>query len=140
MAVDAVLVDTGPIVAVIDSDDSYHAACKEQFGKLQTPLFTCWPVITEAAWLLRRFPRQVQALLESCQGNPYKILPLSSGDVPSINQILAKYEDQQFQLADAALMHLAQREGIGTVFTIDQADFSLFRAENGRPLTILPGD
>ena len=138
MAANAVLVDTGPIVAVIDSDDSYHGVCKQQFGKLQGTLYTCWPAITEAAWLLRAFPEQVRSLLDSCQGSPYTILPLTASDVPGINGILAKYQDQGFQLADAALMHLAEREGISTVFTIDQSDFSLYRNQKGQPLFLLP--
>jgi predicted nucleic acid-binding protein len=138
MAAKAVLVDTGPIVAVIDTDDSYHEVCKQQFGDLPETLFTCWPAITEAAWLLRAFPEQVRALLDSCQGSPYTILPLTANDVPGINGILAKYHDQGFQFADAALMHLAEREGISTVFTIDQSDFSVFRNHKGQPLQLLP--
>lgn len=138
MAANAVLVDAGPLVAVIDSDDSYHVVCLEQFKKLHCPLYTCWPAITEAAWLLRAFPNQVRALLASCQGNPYQILTLTSGDLPSINRILKKYQDQHYQLADAALMYLAGREKITRVFTIDQTDFSVYRNEAGQPLSLLP--
>lgn len=138
MAANAVLVDTGPLVAVIDSDDAYHEVCREQFSKLNSPLYTCWPVITEAAYLLRAFPAQVRGMLSSCRGNPYEILTLDSDDLAGINRILAKYEDQNFQLADAALMYLAQRESIGTVFTMDHADFSVFRSDHGNALTLLP--
>jgi len=56
MATNAVLVDTGPMVAILDTGDAHHQACKTEFGKLQSPLFTCWPVITEAVWLLDHFP------------------------------------------------------------------------------------
>jgi len=66
------------------------------------------------------------------------ILPLTVGDVPGINAILAKYEDQGFQLADASLMPLSQRENTQTVFTVDEADFSVFRDKTGNPLQLLP--
>jgi len=138
MATQAVLVDTGPLVAILDADDAYHEVCKTEFSKLQGPLFTCWPVITEAAWLLRAFPSRVRTLLEGCQGDPYVILSLTASDVPCINAILTKYEDQRFQLADASLMYLTQRENIQTVFTVDESDFAVFRGKTGDPLNLLP--
>jgi len=43
------------------------------------------------------------------------------------------------QVADGALVYLAEREGIDTVFTLDRRDFSVYRLRNGRGLRILPG-
>ncbi len=42
------------------------------------------------------------------------------------------------QIADAALMYLAEREGIDTLFTLDRRDFSIDRTTDGRALRIVP--
>jgi hypothetical protein len=42
------------------------------------------------------------------------------------------------QLADAALVYLADREGIDTVFTLDQRDFTIYRTASNRRLAIIP--
>lgn len=126
MPTERILVDTGPIVAALRSDDQHHAACSEQLRNLPAPLYTCWPVITEAAWLLRQHPSRLRDFLKTCDGNPFEIVPLRSDDLPTINQILAKYEDQNIQLADACLIHLAGELDTDRIFTIDLTDFHIY--------------
>jgi len=48
------------------------------------------------------------------------------------------YQDIQPQLADAALVYLADREGIDTIFTLDRRDFSVYRSTRKRPFRIVP--
>ena len=51
---------------------------------------------------------------------------------------MGRYASLGAQLADAALMLIAEREEIGTVFTLDRRDFSVYRTTDGRALTIVP--
>ncbi len=133
-----VLVDTGPLVAILSRADQQHAACVEALRHLPGPLFSCWPVITEAAWLLRAFPRAVQQLLRSIEAGFLELLPLASMEAKAIAAVMKKYEDIRPQLADAALVYLAERDGIDTVFTLDRRDFSVYRAARKRPFRIIP--
>lgn len=133
-----VLVDTGPIVAILSRRDQYHRACVEALRDMPGPLFTCWPVITEAAWLLRRSGDAIQQLLRSVDTGFLELLPLTTEDAEPIAAILEKYRDTKIQLADAALVHLAARDGLDTIFTLDQRDFSVLRLPRGRAFRILP--
>ena len=51
---------------------------------------------------------------------------------------MERYATLGAQLADAALMFLAEREGIETVFTLDRRDFGVYRTSDGRALTVVP--
>jgi predicted nucleic acid-binding protein len=95
-------------------------------------------VITEAAHLLRHTPGGTSRLLDLCNGKDIAILSLSASDIAGIGEVLNQYHDQNLDLADACLMHLANREFIRNIFTIDQRHFSIFRASDGRVLNIVP--
>jgi predicted nucleic acid-binding protein len=133
-----VLVDTGPIVAILVESDEHHEACVERLHHIRGPLLTCWPVITEAAWLLRAYPQAIRKLLSSFHGRPFEPVPLGETDLPGIAAILAKYAGLRIQLADASLVHLANREGIETMFTLDRRDFGVLRLAHGKKLRLIP--
>ncbi len=133
-----VLADTGPIVAILSRRDQHHRTCVEALRDLPGPLFTCWPVITEAAWLLRRDGNAVQKLLNSIDTGFLELLHLTVSDAKPIASILKKYSDIRIQLADAALVHLAARDGLNTIFTLDQRDFSVYRLPKGRTFHVIP--
>jgi uncharacterized protein len=42
--------------------------------------------------------------------------------------------------ADATLVYLAARDSVGTILTVDQRDFSVYRIAGGRRFRILPVD
>jgi len=133
-----VLVDTGPLVALLSSSDQFHHSCLEALSTLAPPLYTCWPVLTEAAWLLRSNAVAVESLLESAAAGLFKILSLTEEDASAIAVVLKRYRSLKPQLADAALVHLARRERIYTIFTLDRRDFQVYRPARARAFRILP--
>lgn len=136
----SVLIDAGPIIAIFSQRDQWHEACSAAIGNLSLPYFTCWPVIAEAAYRLQAYPEQVRKMLDTIPAGFLHILPLDEEDIEPVKAIHAKYEDCDLQFADACLMHLANREQIQTVFTTDETDFSIFRMQDGEPLTLVPLD
>jgi len=134
----SILVDTGPLVAVLAKRDQYHASCVEILKELQPPLLTCWPVITEAAYLLRQSPAALQNLFRMLERGFLILAPLDADAAPWFAQFFDQYQDQEPQLADAALVYLAGREKIDTVFTLDHRHFSVFRLPDNRRLKLLP--
>ena len=139
MASEALLIDTGPLIALYNRQDPQHQVCRDlmeliPYGKA----YTCWPVITEAAYMLRKRPPQRDDLLQSVIAGDLVLQSMRARDLKSVQNILKKYHDQQIDLADACLLHLADREEIGDVFTLDRRHFGIFRRVNGASLRLLP--
>ena len=102
-------------------------------------MLTCWPVLTEAFWMLRNRPAAIQNLLRSFgEDGLLRLATLDEGDLPGIARILQTYASLRPQLADAALLHLAEREGLSMIFTLDRRDFTGYRLSRNRPLRLIP--
>ena len=133
-----VLIDAGPLVSLLSPTDKHHQRCVDQAKQLRAQPLTCWPAVAEAAHLLKRTHDGVHSLLQKLEERAFVVLPLDENDAAPISSVLEKYDDQGFDLADACLMHLAQREGIVNVFTLDHRHFSIFRTDGGQALNLLP--
>jgi predicted nucleic acid-binding protein len=133
------LIDTGPLIALYSEEDPHHRRCRASLDKLRPPLLTCWPVVTETAWLLRNRPDGFQAIIDGFGHGLFSLLPLDHADLAGISVLMRRYESTGIQLADASLAHLADREGIRTVFTTDRRDFSIIRLKRNRSLKLIPG-
>jgi predicted nucleic acid-binding protein len=133
-----VLVDTGPLVAIMSRADQHHKACLEALHDLPGPLFSCWPVITEAAWLLRGHKGAVRQLLDSISAGFLELLIIQSAEAAGIGKVMEKYRNIRLQLADAALVYLAERDEFDTIFTLDRRDFSVYQAGRKGAFHIFP--
>ena len=133
-----VLTDTGPLVAILSSTDQYHDVCLQTVQSFRGPLLTCWPVITEAAWLLQSTSGAFERLLRSISEGVVEILPVAGKEAAGIAEIMKKYVTLRPQFADAVIVYLASRENIRTIFTLDRRDFSVYRAGRKGALRIVP--
>ena len=133
-----ILVDAGPLVAVLHRDDDHHEECVDALKSVREPLGTVWPVIAEAMDLLGFSWDAQDALWDMLAGGPMRLIPLTVDDVPRMRALMRKYRDLPMDLADAALVRVAEREGIGRVFTLDRRDFSLYRPARIGRFAIVP--
>ena len=122
-----ILVDAGPLVALADRTDAHHVECVEALQGLREPLGTVWPALTEAIYLVQRWPRAQDEILNLVGTGALRLLSLGREDMPRVRALMDKYRDLPMDLADAALVRVAERERIRIVFTIDRRDFSLYR-------------
>lgn len=132
-----VLVDTGSLVAIIEASDPFHDRCVEALATITEPLFTVWPVISEAMHLVGIAVAQ-ERLWGVLEEEQLRLLALEAADLSPIRALMKKYARLPMDLADAALVHVAAREGIQTVFTVDRTDFGVYRLPGGRRLRRLP--
>ena len=134
----AVLVDTGPLVALLDRSDPDHVTCQETLRSLSDLMVTVWPVVTEAMYLLRAYWQAQEALWEMIEMGAVGILPLGIDDVPRMKELMRKYRDLPMDLADAALVRVAERERLRRIFTLDRRDFQIYRPSRIGRFVILP--
>ena len=123
-----VLTDTGPLVAILSATDQYHEICLRTVQGLRGPLLTCWPVITEAAWLLQNTPLAFERLLRSITDGAVEIVPVAGKEAAAVAEIMKKHGNLRPQFADVVLVYLADRENIKTIFTLTAG---LLRLQDG---------
>jgi len=133
-----ILLDAGPLVAIIDVTDQHHAACTATLKTIRQPMATVWPVLSEAMYLLADVPRLQEGIWEMIVRGTVSLLPLGPGDVPRIRELMKQYADLPMDLAGAALIHVAEREHIRQFFTIDRKDFAVYRLHGRIRPSILP--
>jgi len=133
-----ILVDAGPLVALIHADDRHHQQCREALASLREPMITVWPAFTEAMYLLGFSSDAQDALWQILDSDALRIGELNEEDYPRMRELMRKYHDLPMDLADAALVRLAERESIHRVFTIDRRDFQVYRPKGIRRFDILP--
>jgi predicted nucleic acid-binding protein len=133
-----ILIDAGPLVALLDASDQHHQGCVSALREIREPLATVWPAVTEALYLLLESHEGQDGLLEMLERGAVRLLPLTRDDVPRVRELMAKYRDQPMDLADAALVRVAEREGLDQVFTVDRSDFEVYRIGRRKAFRILP--
>ena len=134
-----VLVDAGPLVALLDSGDAHHKACVTALQGIRDPLITVWPAFTEAIYLLGDSWAAQQALWSCLEARAVSFAELDESDAPRMRELMEKHRDLPMDLADAALVRIAERENLTRIFTLDRRHFSVYRPGRRRRFSILPG-
>lgn len=135
--INQVLIDTGPIVAILSKSDHYHTACTEALKVLKPPLLTTWPVLTEALWLLRKDTSAIEQLFRAFRFGLYKLVDLDFACLAAIEQFMKRYRKLGPQLADASLVCLGEIVHTDRIFTLDQRDFSVYRDKDNRSFKLI---
>jgi hypothetical protein len=89
-------------------------------------------------YMLRDYWLAQDGLWEMIETGAVEILPLGVEDVPRMRELMRKYRDLPMDLADAALVRVAERERQRRVFTIDRRDFQIYRPAHIGRFAIIP--
>lgn len=129
------LADTGALLALLDARDPWHEACVEAFAALRLPLLTSSAVLTELFHLVeRRERRKAWGLV----GNTVTVGAIGDADLPALDALMDEYADRPMDFADATLVHLAARERLSTIFTVDRDDFESYRIRGRTRFRLVP--
>ena len=132
------LIDTGAILALVDRSDEWHETCVEAYDDNRLPWLTTEAVLTETFYLVRRNLRDDRAVWTLLRSGAIRMSVIDNEELPQIHALMAQYADRPMDFADATLVHLAGRERLTTILTIDHDDFETYRLAGRKKFTILP--
>ncbi len=132
------LIDTGAMLALLDRSDRWHTVCVEAFGQLRLPLLTSEAVLTELFHLVGDNRHEMEAAWKFVRSGAITMAAIEDSELPDIHVLMSRYADRPMDFADATLVYLARREGLSTVFTVDHADFEIYRIEGRRRFRVVP--
>jgi predicted nucleic acid-binding protein len=122
------IVDSGPLVALLNRRDALHRWAKGVLGEHTAPVWTCEPVLAEVAYLSGR-PRDVVAMVSE---GAVRIGLTVQAEAASLERLLQKYAGHM-DLADACVVRLSELYRDCLVATTDRQDFRVYR-RNGREI------
>ena len=129
------LLDTGPLVSFLASGVRHHAWTVEQWKRLRPPLLTCEPVLTEAAFLLKRDGVDTDALFELLERGVIRIALAVQEELADVRALMHRYRNRPMSLADACLVRLSEIHSGGEILTLD-SDFHIYRRHGNKVIPV----
>lgn len=132
-----VLLDTGPLVALLSQNDANHDRARKLFADCLPPFRCCEAVVAEACFLMRKVHRAGPAEVIALGRRGVYDLAISADEHwPSIEAVLRKYSDRPISFADACLIRCAEIHGEARILTFD-SDFSVYKWARNRKFELL---
>jgi uncharacterized protein len=132
-----ILLDTGPIVALLSANDTNHRRAVQVFAETTPPFRCCEAVLAEACFLMRKVdPAGPAEVLALGRKGVYEIAVSLAEQGPGVESLLRKYADRPISLADACLIRSAELHDESRIFSFD-ADFRVYRWARNRRFDLI---
>jgi predicted nucleic acid-binding protein len=136
----ALVVDTGPLIASLDRQDSRHLDCAQLILSTSERIVIPSPVLVETDyWIHERLYAGVfVTLLEDILDGTYTVEELVPRDYPRIRELCAQHADADIGFVDAAVLAIVERLGEPKLATMDHRHFGALRPRHVPALVLLP--
>jgi len=129
------LLDTGPLVSFLAAGLEHHEWAVEEWKRLRPPLLTCEPVLTEAAFLLKREGRDTDPLFALLDRGVIRIGLSVQEQQADLRALMRRYRNRPMSLADACLVRLSEIQAAAEVLTLDN-DFRIYRRHGNKVIPL----
>jgi len=133
------ILDTGPLVAVLNRYDTYYHWATQQMANVQSPVLTCEAVISEAYFLLHNRGLNAQTVIKMVQNGYIKVPFHFDEEVEMVQQLMEKYANVPMSFADACLVRMAELYPNSAVLTLD-SDFRIYRKNRNQVIPVIMPD
>ena len=136
----ALILDTGPILALLDAGDPAHKRCVTMVRNTREDLVIPVCVLVEVDyWVHKHLGASTwQVVTEDIDRGAYRLADLTVDDLTRAAELDAAYPDLDLGLVDASVIALAERLDETKVATLDRRDFSVVRPRHCDALRLLP--
>ena len=131
-----IIVDSGPLVALLVRTDRHHEWVVERLRELRPPFLTCEPVLADVAHLVRRVRHGLERFVDLLMSDLLRVELDVMAEREAIGRLLRKYVDRPMSVADACLVRIAELNDSASVFTID-SDFAVYRKHGRRAIALV---
>ena len=130
-----VLLDTGPLVAMLYRREQHHGWSLQQAATLLRPFYSCEAVLTEAHFLLGRVPQGTQRLIDLIERGVIDLSFSYGANQDRVHSLMESFSDVPMSFADACLVCMGE-QAESEVFTLD-SDFRVYRIHRQQPLRLI---
>ena len=134
----SIILDTGPLVALVSRDDRDHTWAKSIWATLTPPLLTCDAVIVESCFLLRNLYGGEESIFRLLDRNVIQLNFDLAAEHPAIRSLIQQYKSVPMSVADACLVRMSELDRNSSILTLD-SDFLIYRRNRSQTIpTIMP--
>ena len=134
----ALILDTGPLVALLDATDPDHDRCATLIRETHEPRIVPVCVLVEVEYLLRPWPRALAALLADFETGAFQLLDLPTRWLMRSGELIERYRDLPLGLVDATVIAATEMLDESKVATLDHRHFTVVRPRHTPALELLP--
>ena len=124
------IADAGLLIGFLDRKDRHHEWASRVFERESPPFYTADAILAEVAAVLGT-PDDVLRMLEV--GDLVLALDLEK-EVSAVRTLVLKYKDRPMDLGDACCVRLSELLPGSVVYTVDKADFTIYRKHSRQPV------
>jgi uncharacterized protein len=134
----ALILDTGPLVALLDATDPDHERCADLLQRTVEPRVVPVCVLVEVEYLLRPWPKAFAALIADFEAGALELLDLPVRWLLRAGELVADYSDLRLGLVDATVVAAAEMLRETKIATLDHRHFAVVRPAHTAALTLVP--
>jgi predicted nucleic acid-binding protein len=131
-----IILDTGPLIALLDSSERHHAWAIDQLSSMVSPLMTCQGVLAESCYLLHGMERAVTQIGKYCETGVLRENFDFARNNRRVFELMRKYRNVPMSFTDACLVCMAEETKDSIVFTLN-SDFNIYRYRGRRVIPTL---
>jgi len=131
-----IILDTGPLVALLKREEQHHLWVTSIWANLKPPAITCEAVLTETLFLLRNDSAADSFVFRFLENKLLEIpFQLSHVHVP-IKKLRLAYASVPMSLADACLVRMSELYPDSSILTLD-SDFTIYRKNRNQTIPVI---